>query len=189
MPKYGLNKWGGTCSPENSFNSTRLKNGLCESWQSHLYSTWYDHGYGKKVPRSIHPGNPFMSFDYFYNWCLKQPWIDQFKQNHELYELDKDYLGTRSGNPEFHPDTVILLTRSQNMQEMNQRTGSKGAEAMKRSRAKTICCVLCSGVEVEYESSSECSRVLGVSPSTVCLWLNGNSRTYLKYGISRIYCK
>lgn len=158
-PKPKLNKWGGYCPEGFSFNSYWKKTGRCEDWRHHLFNTWYSHG-----ERGFIKGtNTWCDFSNFYEWCLKQSWIDQFKANHIEYDFDKDLIGDKLGIKEFSIRTVQLVHHS-----INEKYATSRGVIGKR---------VSDGFVKEFESLTEAGVYIGTEASQVSACCRGVQKT------------
>lgn len=167
----GKMKWGGYCPDNMSWNSGRLKKGLCTEWQHHLYMSWYNHGkfihgYGNNPSyRGILFANCFYDFRCFYNVVKNDPLFPQFVKNHELYDIDKDSL-----YKEWTPRSIRIVTASQNahiMHVQNPMSAINSRNNMRMAKARHVKAIDPLGNMMIYSSNTECAKCVGIAQTSV----------------------
>lgn len=164
----GRMKWGGYCPRSISWNGTRYRKGLCTGWQRHLYMTWYDHGKRGFIPSD----DSFMNFANVVYWFEKQPMASAFKQNHELYDFDKDGLGghmfTASSLQIVTQQQNLAIMRSQNPNLPNPITYPGASDKQAKSRARPVHWIDPNGVEgINEYGANGIEREFGIPRATV----------------------
>lgn len=153
-----------------SWNSTRLRRGLCTEWQKHLYTSWYNHGLSihgmsskndNKAYSGVIFAKCFYDFRCFYNVIKRDPLFSQFCSNPEIYAIDKDGL-----YKEWSPRSIQIVTKQQNNSIMHLQNPFVTKTAV-YSRVKKVVAIDPAGKLSIYDSLTQASSTIGVSVSVI----------------------